>query len=232
MNNTSPVQQQISSLSEQLFSLYPELSQIEKSCWLKLLNKSLIFNAPPQTIMQTLPGPYDHLLLLIEGNTRAYKADDSGREVTIYRTFPGDLCSTNLQNLFNTKPACLYIQAEKAIHALQISAQAFNEAISESEIFKQFIFSHVSKSFTEVTHAYGEMVFNKLDTRLCNQLKKLFSKSNGQPLNITHQQLANELGTTREVISRSLKALEKQGCLKITRGQLTMISPEKLQELL
>ncbi|MDH5393211.1 MAG: Crp/Fnr family transcriptional regulator [Gammaproteobacteria bacterium] len=211
-----------------LFSLYPELAQVEKKCWFKLINQSLIYTAPPKTIMQTSPGPYDHLLLLIEGSTRAYHADDSGREITLYRNLPGDLCSANLQNLFQAPQSCHYIQAETSVYAIQLSARAFHQSLEESPVFRQFIFCHFARRFNEISLNLQDITFKQLDARLCQLLKKLFTQSAAGSLNITHQQLANELGTTREVISRSLKLLEKSGCLKITRGQLTMVSPEKL----
>lgn len=216
------------SLETRLLSLYPELTRVDKDSWSHLISRSVIFNAPPKTIMQTTPGPYEHLLLLIEGRTRAYQSDDSGHEITLYRNNPGDICCANLQNLFKVQHNCHYIQAETKIYALQISASAFHSAIEESEIFRQFIFSRFANRINQITSDLQDITFKQLDARLCLLLKKLFTKSENNFLNITHQQLANELGTTREVISRSLKLLEKTGCLKITRGQLTMISAEKL----
>lgn len=220
-----------STVEDRLFSLYPELAKIEKNTWFKLFNQSLLFTAPPHTAMQTRPGPYDHFLLLIEGSTRVYQADESGREVTFYRNYPGDVCPINLNRLFETSDAAPYIQAESVINALQISSRAFHQVLQESDIFRKFIFSRLSYRFIDMTQTFEDSVFNKLDSRLGLILKKLLTHAPKNTLNITHQKLANELGTTREVISRSLKTLENKGFLKITRGQLTMISPEKLTHI-
>ena len=232
MNNIETAQPFNSSLEERIFFLYPKLASIEKNAWLKLLNQSQVVNAPPQTIMQTTPGPYDGFLLLLEGSTRAYQTDETGREITLFRNTPGDVCSVNLQTLFNSQPSELFIQAESSIHGLKVSARAFQKALQESTLFRQYIFSNLTNSITELTSAFHNIVFNKLDSRLCLLLKKMFMASENHSVKITHQQLANELGTTREVISRSLKLLEKKGCLQITRGQLTMVDPEKLSKQL
>lgn len=231
MNNIEKVQKNKMTTDDILFSLYPELSQIEKTCWLKLLNHSQVLNLPPQTNMLAPLGPYEHFLLLLEGQSRVYEADENGREVTFYRNYPGDICPNNLQNLFNFKTTQNLIKAETAIHALQISSHAFHTIMQESEVFRDFIFSHMTQKFSELTVTLQNAVFQKLDSRLCNLLKDLFKQSEHNTLKITHQKLANELGTTREVISRSLKLLEKKGCLKITRGQLTITSPDKLTTL-
>ena len=231
MNNEKTVHTHNIQYEENLFSLYPELANIEKSCWFKLINQSQELTLPPQTIMQTIPGPYDHFLLILQGHCRVYQVDESGREVTFYRNYAGDICPDNLYSLFNPEKSNNYIKAETAISALQISARAFHTALQESDVFRRFIFSRLTQSFSAITHSLQNAVFQKLDARLCSLLKDLFTKSEHNTLKITHQRLANELGTTREVISRSLKLLEKQGCLKITRGQLTMVSPEKLTNL-
>lgn len=218
-------------IEDRVFNLYPELSRLEKTCWFKLINHSLVLSLPPQTIMQTSPGPYDHLLLILEGQSRAYQVDKSGRELTFYRNHPGDVCPINLHGLFNDQKTKIHIKAETAVHALQISAAVFHNALQESDVFQNFIFSRITKSFAAMTISTQESVFHKLDTRLCSILIKLFNQSNNKSIKVTHQRLANELGTTREVISRSLKLLEKKGGLKITRGQLSLLSVTKLTEL-
>ncbi|MCK4710922.1 MAG: Crp/Fnr family transcriptional regulator, partial [Gammaproteobacteria bacterium] len=173
-------------------------------------------------------GPYQHLFLLLEGITRAYQCDDNGRELTFYRNYPGDICPLNIQNLFNGSESDFLVRAETAVHGIQISTRVLQQCMGTSDILRNFIMQRMSHSFNQLTMKLQKSVFNKLDQRLCNLLSELFDHSNQTTLNITHQKLANELGTTREVISRSLKALENQGCLKITRGKSTMVSPEKL----
>ena len=215
-----------------LTSLYPVIEQMDQKSRFVLMNSSLVTSLPPQTSLQTVKGPYQHLFLLLEGSTRAYQCDNSGRELTFYRNYPGSICPLNIQQLFNdsaSHPAPDYIvKAETAIHGIQISEKAIQLCMSTSDVFRNYMINQLSNSFNRLTLKLQDTVFNKLDRRLCILLNELFQHGDNIVLNITHQKLANELGTTREVISRSLKTLEQQGCLKITRGKLTMISPERL----
>ncbi|MDH5517053.1 MAG: Crp/Fnr family transcriptional regulator [Gammaproteobacteria bacterium] len=215
----------------ELFSLYPLLQRIQKDCWFKLINQSLIFNAPPGSMLQTLPGPYNHFLLLLEGRTRVYQVDENNREITFYRNYPGDICPQNLSSLFSSQQSAAYIQSETAIHALQISSRAFHQALAESDIFRHYIFSRMAQGLTELTQTVEQTVFKNLDSRLCLLLDRLFQQSQYKPLMITHQQLANEIGTTREVISRSLKALENNGRIKLGRSLISLTTEAKLISL-
>ena len=213
---------------DDLLSLYPAIAEMDHQSRFILMNNSLVTTLPPQTLMQADGGPYQHLFLLLEGVTRAYQCDDNGRELTFYRNYPGDICPLNIQSLFNKSESNYLVRAETVVHGIQISGKVLQQCMTTSDVLRNFIMQHMSNSFNQLAMKLQESVFHKLDQRLCHLLSDMFSHSNETTLKITHQKLANELGTTREVISRSLKALENQGCLKITRGKLTMVSPEKL----
>ena len=216
-------------LQDDLSTIYPFLSEMGHNSAYTLMNNSLPISLPPQTFLQTENGPYDHFFLLLEGNTRVYQADENGRELTFYRNFPGDICSMNLHQLFHKQPAQALVRAESAIHGIQISSRIFQQTLESSEIFRQYVFAQLTAGFEQLTLQMQRAVFEKLDSRLCKLLQEMFSRSQQLNIKITHQKLANELGTTREVISRSLKALENKGCLKINRGQLIMVDPSKLK---
>ena len=213
---------------DDLFSLYPFIAEMDHQTRFKLINNSLQLTLPPQTIMDIDRGPYQHLFILLEGVTRAYQNDDNGRELTFYRNYPGDICPLNMQLLFNEANSNYTVRAESVIHGIQISKKTLLQCMETSPALQNFVIKSMSQSFNQLTAKLQNSVFEKLDQRLCNLLTDLFNHGKQSTINITHQKLANELGTTREVISRSLKALEQQGCLEINRGRLTMVSSEKL----
>lgn len=215
-------------LQDELCSAYPFLAQLDHQSLFRLMNNSLQISLPPQTFLQTEKGPYDHLFLLLEGNTRVYQTDENGRELTFYRNFPGDICNLNLHQLFNKRPGQALVRAETLVHGIQVSFKAVQQLMKDSEVFNQMIFHQLTQRFDQVTEQMQRAVFEKLDNRLCKLLMELFRRNDQLNIKITHQKLANELGTTREVVSRSLKALENRGCLKISRGQLIMVDPSKL----
>ena len=214
---------------EDLNAVYPFLAEMDHQSHFKLMNNSLQISLPPQTFLQTSNGPYDHLFLLLEGNTRAYQCDENGRELTFYRNYPGDICNLNVRQLLNSEtPDGALVRAETAIHGIQVSKKVYLQTMQSSEVFRDAILQSLTQRFDQLTDLLQRSVFHKLDRRLCHLLQDMFKQSNQATLKITHQKLANELGTTREVISRSLKQLEKGGCLTITRGQLTMVDSNKL----
>jgi len=225
VHSAIPEQDQV----EDLNTLYPFLAEMDHQSHFKLMNNSLQISLPPQTFLQTSNGPYDHLFLLLEGNTRVFQCDENGRELTFYRNYPGDICNLNIKQLLNNDaPANALVRAETAIHGIQISKKVFQQTMGTSDVFRDAILHNLTQRFDQLTDLLQRSVFHKLDKRLCQLLQDMFAHSNQTTLKITHQKLANELGTTREVISRSLKQLEKEGCLTINRGQLTMIDPNKL----
>lgn len=215
-------------LSDDLNVIYPFLAEMDHQSRFKLMNHSLQINLPPQTFLQTKNGPYDHLFLLLEGNTRVFQCDENGRELTFYRNYPGDICNLNLKQLLDNQEPASLVKSETAIHGLQISKKVFHQTMVSSDVFRDFILQNLTQRFDQLTNLMQRSVFQKLDKRLCLLLQDMFTQTQQTTLKITHQKLANELGTTREVISRSLKQLEKEGCLTITRGQLTMVDPNKL----
>jgi len=216
-------------LQDDIYAIYPFLAEMDQQSSFVLMNHALPISLPPQTFLQTDKGPYEHFFLLLEGSTRVYQCDENGRELTFYRNFPGDICSMNLHQVFHQQPAQALVRAETAIHGLQISANIFKQSIKNSDVFRDQVFSQLTEGFEQLTNQMQRAVFEKLDSRLCKLLQEMFTRSQKLNIKITHQKLANELGTTREVISRSLKALENKGCLKINRGQLIMVDPGKLQ---
>ena len=216
-------------LQDDIYAIYPFLAEMDPQSSFVLMNNALPVSLPPQTFLQTEKGPYEHFFLLLEGNTRVYQCDENGRELTFYRNFPGDICSMNLHQVFHQQPAQALVRAETAIHGLQISANIFKQTIKTSDIFRDQVFAQLTSGFDQLAKQMQRAVFEKLDSRLCKLLQEMFKRSQQLNIKITHQKLANELGTTREVISRSLKALENKGCLKINRGQLIMVDPSKLK---
>ena len=224
MISTALTQQQ----SDNLHELYNGLAAADHASWLKLLNHSQPLSMPPGTLMHADGGPYDHLFLLLEGRSRLFQVDENGREVTFLRNMPGELCPVNLQKLLDKEQPSAYVQAETAVHGLQLSAMVFSQLMDESPRFRQEILSRLSQTISTLTRNMQDAVFKKLDARLCDALRLMFRQQKTDTIKITHQKLANELGTTREVISRSLKGLEQKGCIKINRGQLTMVAEDKL----
>jgi CRP/FNR family transcriptional regulator len=119
---------------------------------------------------------------------------------------------------------------EVETEALMVPTSFVNKWIAENTIWQKFIFSLVAKRLADVIEVVEEVAFKKLDSRIAKQLLYM-GASNQNTIQITHQQLAGELGTSREVISRILKDFEHQGIIDVLRGKISILDRTKIKKI-
>ncbi len=170
----------------------------------------------------------EDFMLLLGGSFRVFKNAENGREVTIYRVFPGEQCVLSLHSLLSGDYYLANAIAETELILLTLSKAEFFQLIDESCEFQHYLLKYMSQNLCDVVKLVSEVAFQQINVRLASILKKLFTQSAGEPIKVTHGQLAKELGTTREVISRTLKELENQRCIKLSRGRINLLSYQSL----
>lgn len=155
--------------------------------------------------------------LFIKGEVRVYKVGEGGREITLYEIFPGETCILNASCILShgNYPANAVAVSDGAV--LFLPEKVFRRMVSEYESMRGFIFSLFSLRFAAIMELIEEVAFGKMDKRLTEYLVE---KSENNMLDSTHQQIANDLGTSREVISRLLKDLEKRDKLVLARHKI------------
>ena len=173
--------------------------------------------------------PCHMMMWLLEGSVRVYKHSPEGREITLYRVQPGDFCVLSLQCLFSGGGFPAEAESEAPLSGVMLTRQAIDEAIDRSPTFRRYILGLLSQRMSEMIHLISEISFNRLDLRLACLLGQLFERSGGAPLKTTHIQLAREIGTTREMVSRILKDFENKGCIRLRRGEIHLLSEQELQ---
>ncbi len=169
-----------------------------------------------------------NFMWLLKGSIRVFKNSAQGREITLYRVNPGETCILSLQHLLSGEVFSAEAVAETEISFLALSRAEFLNAIDDSKSFRFYLLNFLSQRISNVIKLVSEVTFERLDLRLACLLGQLFERSGGMPLSLTHAQLASELGSTREVISRILKEFEYQKCIKLARGQIDLVSSEGL----
>jgi len=165
---------------------------------------------------------------LLEGTVRVFKNSQAGREITLYRVAPGELCVLSLQCLLCDEGFPAEAVAETDLFGLTLSRNDFDRAIDDSKDFRRYLLKVLSRRISDVVQLVSEVTFQRLDLRLACLLGQLFERSDGEPLLITHARVARELGTTREMVSRILKELERQQCIQLLRGEIHLVSREEL----
>jgi len=213
-----------------LLVVYPEFTEIASGDMDRIFENAQTMSIPQDTVLCNENTACEQFFLLLNGSIRVFQPKSDGREVTYYRLQPGDICMMSLYCLVNKRPFTAVAEAETDVRILTLSHDDFDTAMGISSVFRNLVISKVSDRFMEVFQLIQGTVFNNLDMRLACLLGQMFERNKTAVLNVTHQVLANELGTSREVVSRVLKDLERRGCLSLHRGEITLTSPETLRQ--
>jgi CRP/FNR family transcriptional regulator, anaerobic regulatory protein len=171
----------------------------------------------------------ENFLLLIDGSIRVQQVSDGGREIVLYRVTAGESCPLTTACLMGYEGYLAEAIAETAIRAVAIPRAVFDELVGQSPEFRRFVFTAFSQRITNLFRVIDEVAFARMDIRLALKLVEL---SRGKAvLVVTHQQLASELGTAREVISRQLNEFQRRGWVSVARGNITINERQTLQHL-
>lgn len=169
----------------------------------------------------------DSFLLLLDGSVRVQLISAGGREVTLYRIGSGGSCILTTSCLLSSEHYPAEAVAESDIVAVAIPNANFQGALDGSRHFRDFVFAGFSTRLTSVIQRIDQLALTSINARLA---AALIDMEKSGKTNITHQQLAVELGTAREVVSRHLKALEKEGTVRLGRSRVTVLDRERLQK--
>lgn len=209
----------------ELLAAYPVLRELSPALW-----RSVIFNGqslciPAGTIAFEEESPCHSYLMVISGQIRVVKPTSMGRELLLYRVMPGDNCILTVSCLLGD---CSY-QARAVIEVdlagVSISRQMFLQVIVQSLEFRTYIFRFFGERVTQLMDLIDAVAFHRLDQRLAALLLM-----RGPVIATTHQNLADELGSVREVVSRILGDFQVQNIVHLDRGQIFVLDREALQK--
>ena len=167
-----------------------------------------------------------HLPIVLSGEARVYKANDEGKELTLYRIEPGESCILTASCILNQIVFPANAIAVTDVEALVISTADVKSWMAEYAVWQQYIFGLISKRFASVIELVEEVAFQRMDTRLMSYLR---DSAASDTLKKTHETIATDLGTSREVISRLLKDLENKGIVALSRGTIKILEPRALK---
>ncbi|MCA9741665.1 MAG: Crp/Fnr family transcriptional regulator [Deferribacteres bacterium] len=174
-----------------------------------------------------------HIALVGKGDIRVYKGSESGREITLYHVRTGSTCILTASCVLAGMSYPASARVEAAAEAVLFPASDFRQWITESAEIRQFVFETLARRMADVMALIDEITFRKMDARLATFLQQRFA-NDGRPLttlHFTHEQIAIELGSAREVISRLLKEFERLGAISITRGRIKLNDSKALERL-
>lgn len=162
---------------------------------------------------------------VLEGAIRVIKRSAQGRELPLYRVLPGETCIVSTSCLLGHADYNASGIAERDSTLLLLPPNEF-EALMAEPAFRDFIFRLISERMADLMQLVEEVAFRRLDARLASHLL-----GRGRLLHVTHQQLADELGSVREMVSRLLKGFADQGLVRLGREQIEVVDPAGLRRL-
>jgi len=216
------------SILSALLAAYPDLDAAAAQA---LIGAGHVMDVPAGQKCPTCCGSFREVMWLLEGSIRIYRQAADGREVTLCHVTPGDLCPLSLHALFHGGVYAAKAQTETRLLGIAVPSQEMLALVDRNPKIRHLLLKHLTGRLHELVELAGASVLDRLELRLACLLGQRFGQSQGKSVNITHQELANDLGCTREVVSRLLKGFEHLGCIRLHRGQIELLSQEALARL-
>lgn len=171
------------------------------------------------------------LLLIQSGQLRAYILSDEGQEITLYRLFDRDICLLSASCIIQSIQFDITITAEKNTELWIIPADVYKEIMTESAPAANDINQIMASRFSEVMWLIEQIMWKSFDQRLSKFLLEECVLEGTSTLKITHENIANHLGTAREVVTRMLHYFQNEGMVKLTRGTVEILDADSLAQL-
>lgn len=208
-----------------LLQQYPMLRELPAADRAGVLAMASVVHLPAGTVVFDEDQVCQGFPMLLSGNIRVIKAAPNGRELQLYRVMPGESCIlTSSCLLGNTRYHARGI-TEQALEMVLLPAAAFHALLEKQESFRGYVFHLFSERLTDLMQLVSAVAFQKLDQRLA---ALLINKP--EPVHTTHQALADELGSAREIVSRLLKGFAEQGWVKLGREQIDITNAAALKK--
>jgi CRP/FNR family transcriptional regulator len=168
-------------------------------------------------------------LIVLTGSVRVQLLSEAGREIVLYRVGTGSTCVLTTSCLIGNEGYGAEGIAETAVSAVSLPKDSFDRLITRSTAFRDFVFHSFGARLTDLMKLVSEVAFGRIDCRLAEAL--VSHAPQGGPVALTHQALAIELGTAREVISRHLKDFQRRGLVDLGRGHIEVLNVSGLRDL-
>jgi len=171
----------------------------------------------------------DAFLFVLEGTVRVQQVAENGREIVLYRVVGGESCIMTTACLLSDETYQAEGVTETDVTAIMISSPDFDNLMAHSAAFRRFVFTKYASRMADIMTLVEDVAFQRMDKRLAHKLLEL-AKDNST-LDITHQRLAVELGSVREVVSRLMKEFARRGWIGSTRGHIEILDHQALVQL-
>ena len=210
---------------------FPIWNQLTKNQQDRLLGSLMTSRVSKGTVVHNGSADCTGLLLLKSGQLRAYILSDEGREITLYRLFDMDMCLFSASCIMRSIQFEIIIEAEKDTELWIIPADVYKNIMNESAPAANYTNELMASRFSDVMWLIEQIMWKSLDKRVAAFLLEEAAIEGTYELKITHETIANHLGSHREVISRMLRYFQNEGMVRLSRGMVAVLDEKKLRAL-
>lgn len=202
----------------------PAEFSISSSLLEKLKKEGTIKTFPPDAVLIDENDYIKFVPIVLNGSIKVFKLDDDGREMLLYYIKPGESCVMSFLGATCNGTSKIKAVVEEEAEVLVLPVNKATDLIRENPQWIQFIFELYNRRFEELLSVVNAIAFQKVDVRLWELLKTKVKLLKTRELNMTHQQIADELGSAREVVSRLLKQLERDNKISLGRNKIKILT--------
>lgn len=215
-------------LLKQTLPFWQHLNQDEKNI---LINNAAIIEYQKGQLIHHGENDCVGILIIINGKLRTYMLSDEGKEITLFYLEKKDVCVLSAACILDSIDFEVLVEAKTACQIIQISSAAFLQLTKQNIYAELFSYKLATERFSDVMWAMQQLLFMSFDQRLAAYLIEVSDQTNSLEIKITHEQIAQDLNSAREVVSRMLKHFAKEGYVHLSRGKIHLINKQALASL-
>ena len=213
-------------LREKVFSKFPLFGRAGQDVQTELFEHAALVEIPARQFICLEGNTCSGIPLVLEGRARVYKLSESGREITLYRVEPGDSCILTASCIMSGIEFPAFVATETDVEAIVVPPTVLHRWVNQYEVWSEFLWTMLASRFAEVISLVEEVAFQRVDKRTADYL--VHATNPDGVIKKTHQDIAADIGTSREVISRILKEFEHRGLVTLSRGEIRANDIEEL----
>ena len=207
------------------FSFWKDLTKSQRT-FLEQNLRTEVFSAGK--LIHRSDGECRGVMAVLSGSLRVYCVSEEGREVTLYRVEKGDVCILSASCLMDSIVFDVLIEAVEETTVSLIPSAALHKVELENPLVELYIYKNATEKFSEVLWTIQQVLFMKIDQRIALALHDEILRQKSNVLSVTHEDLAKQIGSVREVVSKTLKYMEEEGLVRLGRGKIEILDAEKL----
>ena len=217
-------------MTEDWIDAFPGLARLEPPAAVILRRAAMVAALPPGTVPFRHGDSCESFLFVLSGTVRVHMVSETGREIVLYRVEDGQTCILTTCCLMSNEDYPAEAVTETEVRAAVLPAAGFRELVARSAVFRDFVFATYGRRIFDLTLLVEEVAFRNIDLRLARFLLDAMD-ADGR-LALTHQEVAVELGSVREVVSRQLKEFERKSWVALGRGRIDVLDAGALRHVM